>query len=231
MFCTLIITRYPKYLGAFGFLSMALFRLPLYFSRKIQFYKLMGSGRNGSFDIHPDWNQWAILFTADNVKTKTPRFIYRYWRCFKCDVKEFLLQPIEGHGFWNGKKVFGELNNKLRDDETIAVLTRATIKRSRLKNFWSNVGSVANKMPGANGLIVSYGIGEVPWIKQATFSVWQNKQAMKDFAYSTNEHKDVIQKTRAENWYKEELFVRFRILSVKGFSSNIASKMLTLPSL
>src|SRR5436190_20516002 len=103
MFCTLIITRYPKYLGAFGFLSMALFRLPLYFSRKIQFYKLMGSGKNGSFDIHPDWNQWAILFTADNVETKTPRFIYTYWRCFKCDVKEFLLQPIEGHGFWNGK--------------------------------------------------------------------------------------------------------------------------------
>ena len=69
----------------------------------------MGSGKNGSFDIHPDLNQWALLFTADNEATKAPQFLYRYWKFFRCDIKEFLLQPIAGHGLWDGKKVFGEL--------------------------------------------------------------------------------------------------------------------------
>lgn len=188
----------------------------------------MGSGRNGTFDRHPDLNQWAILFTAESIDVKLPGFIYRYFRSFRCDIKEFLLQPAEGHGTWDRIKVFGELDQKVNDDTVVAVLTRATIKLNRLKNFWGSVDNVAAKMPSAKGLIVSYGIGEVPWIKQATFSIWQNKNVMKDFAYGMQQHKEVIYKTRNENWYKEEMFVRFYILSVKGFPENVAAKMLTL---
>jgi hypothetical protein len=190
----------------------------------------MGSGKNGTFDIHPDLNQWAILFTTESIGIKAPGYIYNYFRFFHCDVKEFLLQPMEGHGSWNKKKVFGELCQQINDDVAVAVLTRATIKVNCLKNFWSNVNSVADKMSSAKGLIISYGIGEMPWVKQATFSIWQNKGAMKDFAYNMQQHKEVIYKTRSENWYKEEMFVRFRILSVKGFPENVAMKMLTLQS-
>jgi hypothetical protein len=218
MYCTLIITRYPKHLGLFGFLSMALFHLPLWLNKKIKFFKLMGSGKNGSFDIHPDLNQWALLFTADDKTTKAPAFLYRYWKFFRCDLKELLLQPIEGHGLWDGKKVFGELPKETMYDGPIAVLTRATIRLSRLKNFWSNVDAVAGITPSAKGLIISYGIGEMPWIKQATFSIWENKAAMKNFAYSLQQHKDVIHKTRSENWYKEEMFVRFRVINTIGFN-------------
>src|SRR6188768_2195700 len=132
MFCTLIITRYPKYMGAFGFCTMALFRLPLYLNKKIQFFKLMGSGRNGTFDSHPDINQWALLFTADNSMTSIPSFIYKYWRFFNCDIKEFLLQPIEGHGLWDKKNVFGNLPKQTAYEGPIAVLTRATIRLNRL---------------------------------------------------------------------------------------------------
>jgi len=228
MFCTLIIARYPKYAGIFGFISMAIFRLPLYFNKKIKFFKLLGSGKNGTFDIHPDLNQWGILFTADDQHVKAPDFIYKYFTFFRCDVKEFLLQPLEGHGLWDKKKIFGELGQPVNNEGAIAVLTRATIRIKRLKNFWSNVESVANKMHLAKGLLISYGIGEMPWLKQATFSVWENIDAMKDFAYKLQQHKDVIHKTRSESWYKEEMFARFRILSVKGFPESIATKMLTL---
>jgi hypothetical protein len=220
--------RYPKYTGLFGFFSMALFRLPLYFNKRIKFFKLMGSGKNGSFDIHPDLNQWALLFTAGNRYVKAPAFFYAYWKFFHCDIKEFLLQPISGHGLWDKQKVFGDLPRQTDHNGVIAVLTRATIRLDRLKNFWRNVDSVASKMRGAKGLIISYGIGEMPWVKQATFSIWEDKNAMKDFAYNIQQHVDVIQRTRAEAWYKEEMFVRFRILDVKGFSKSIASKMLIL---
>ncbi len=188
----------------------------------------MGSGRNGTFDIKPDFNQWALLYTTNDALDHTPTFIKFYFKFFKCDVKQFLLQPLEGHGLWDKKKVFGELSKQNNYDGTIAVLTRATIRVNRLKNFWKNVDGVASKMTSAQGFILSYGIGEIPWIKQATFSVWQNKESMKAFAYSMQQHAEVIKKTRKENWYKEELFVRFKIISVKGFDKNTEAKMLNL---
>ena len=228
MFCTLIIARYPKYYGIFGFFSMAIFRLPLIFDKKIKFWKLMGSGKNGTFDIKPDLNQWALLYTMAQRSTHIPPFIKNYFKFFKCDVKQIILQPVEGHGLWDGKKVFGELSKQNDYNGPVAVLTRATICVKRLRHFWKNVDAVADKMTTAPGFILSYGIGEMPWIKQATFSVWQNKESMKAFAYNMQQHADVIKKTRREKWYKEELFVRFKILEAKGFDKNIEAKICTL---
>jgi len=228
MYCTLIIARYPKYLGIFGFFSMMIFRLPLTFNKKIIFWKLMGSGKNGTFDIKPDFNQWALLFTMKKSSDYIPLFIKSYFKFFRCEIKQFLLQPVQGHGFWGGKKVFGDLPKQTEYNGTIAVLTRATIRMNRIKNFWKNVDAVAGKMSSAPGFILSYGIGEMPWIKQATFSIWQNKDTMKAFAYSMRQHADVIKKTRGEGWYKEEMFVRFRIISVKGFEKTAQLKMLNL---
>jgi hypothetical protein len=231
MFCTLVIIRYPKYLGFFGFVSMLLFRFPLWRSKKIGFWKLMGSGRNGSFDIHPDLNQWAILFTSNDQATSMPSFINAYCRFFRCAIKQFIMQPIEGHGLWDGKQIFGALPKLNSYHGPVAVLTRATIRLGRLKNFWKNVSHVAEKLNAADGFIISYGIGELPLIKQATFSVWQDTASMKSFAYNMQEHTDVIRKTRSENWYKEEMFVRFRIISVTGLAEQIAAKICTLAPL
>ncbi|HEY2726098.1 MAG TPA: spheroidene monooxygenase, partial [Parafilimonas sp.] len=220
--------RYPKYLGVFGFFSMMIFRLPLMLDNRKKFWKLMGSGKNGTFDIKPDFNQWALLFTMNEPSEFIPSFIKTYLKFFKCDVKQIIMQPLEGHGLWDGKKVFGELSKQNNYDGIIAVLTRATIRINRLKNFWKNVDTVADKMKTTPGLILSYGIGELPWIKQATFSVWQNKESMKAFAYNMQKHIDVIKKTRVEKWYKEEMFVRFKILSVSGFEKDTEAKLLNL---
>jgi hypothetical protein len=40
---------------------MAIHRFPLWFNKKISFFKLMGCGKNGTFDKNPDWQQWGIL--------------------------------------------------------------------------------------------------------------------------------------------------------------------------
>ena len=71
-------------------------------------------------------------------------------------------------------------------------------------------------MSTAKGLITSIGIGEMPYIKQATFSIWQSKDDMKNFAYQMKEHAEVIRKTRKENWYSEDMFVRFKPLKITG---------------
>ena len=71
-------------------------------------------------------------------------------------------------------------------------------------------------MAGAKGFICSLGIGEMPWIKQATFSIWQSKADMKDFAYQLKDHAEVIRLTRQEKWYSEDMFVRFTIIGSAG---------------
>jgi len=169
----------------------------------------MGCGNNGSFDKHPDWNQWAILLVHKSPFTFNFPFINSWIKFFKADVSTLTLQPIEGHGTWDGKEVFGKLPKQTDYEGSIAVLTRATIRLSKLKAFWSNVDGVAKQMAGADGLITSLGIGEIPFIKQATLSVWKSKADMKNFAYKMYEHAEVIRKTKKENWYSEEMFVRF----------------------
>jgi hypothetical protein len=225
---SLTIIRYPKKYIAFALLQMALFRFPLFINKKISFYKLLGSGKNGTFDKHPDWQQWGILTVqqsgeipviendTDLVKKLHGSFISEWIKFFKCEIWTILLEPIEGHGKWNDKEPFGPLEKNTAYNGPIATLTRATIRLSKLNAFWKNVDGVASQMRDAKGFITSLGIGEMPYIKQATFSIWENKDSMKQFAYQMHEHTAVIKKTRQENWYSEELFVRFRPIKTYG---------------
>jgi hypothetical protein len=223
MQCALTIVRYPRWFGWAGLLSMALFRIPLSIQSGNRFWKLMGCGKNGTFDIQPDLYQWALMqypFQASIGEGKgedsTPVFIKRWWKIFRCEIWQILLEPIEGHGTWDGKPVFGDMPKQTDSEGEIAVLTRATIRLRKFAQFWKHVGAVANQMNDAPGFITSLGIGEIPWIKQATFSVWASKEHMKQFAYQLKEHADVVRKTRKERWYSEDMFVRFKILSSSG---------------
>ncbi len=56
----------------------------------------------------------------------------------------------------------------------------------------------------------------MPWLRQATLSVWRSGAAMRGWAYRTPEHAEVVRRTRAEGWYSEELFARFRLLGTRG---------------
>lgn len=227
MYAFLTVVRYPKWLAWGGFFSMAYFRLPLLLNRKVRFYKLLGCGKNGTFDKVPDLRQWAIIVVTDNndlfrqnsgfnYKSLYGKFIANWWKIFGCTIWTLALEPIEGHGLWNGKEVFGVLPRTSGYDGLIAVLTRATIRINRLQHFWKHVNSVARHMSSADGFITSLGIGEVPWVKQATFSIWQNKESLKNFAYKMHDHTEVIKKTRQEKWYSEDMFVRFKILASYG---------------
>ena len=194
---------------------MAIFRLPLLLNKNISFFKLMGTGKNGTFDKIPDLLQWSILITYHkdlSFEEQFGKFILKWFHLFCYKQTYFVLEPIESHGFWDGKKVFGDLPNHTEYTGKIAVITRATIRLSKLKDFWANVASVAQQMASAKGFLLSYGIGEIPWIKQATFSVWESKEDMFAFAYKMPQHKEVIKKTIKQKWYSEDMFTRFKVL-------------------
>ncbi|MCC6288733.1 MAG: DUF3291 domain-containing protein [Chitinophagaceae bacterium] len=200
---------------------MAIHRLPLWTNKKIHFHKLLGCGKDGGFSKKPDWQQWAILAVRDAesipdtqhalLKMLYGKFIAGWYFFWKCETKTFILEPLSGYGAWDKKKPFGVLPDKSAYEGKLAVLTRATIRLTKLGRFWAHVKGTSDALHKANGLVYSLSIGEMPFIKQATFSIWSSIEDMNAYAYHTR-HKEVIQKTREEKWYSEELFVRFKIL-------------------
>ncbi len=219
MLVSLTIVRYPKYFIPFALLSMAILRLPLFFS-KSTFWKLLGCGKNGTFDINPDWQQWGMMSVwnekSDFERFQQNSFVWKWWHFFTSEQWTMLCVPYESHGKWDGKEPFGSPSPDRTYKGAIAVLTRATIRLSKLSGFWKNVPIVASTMNQAEGFITSVGIGEVPFVRQATFSVWNNLNDVKKFAYHQREHAEVIKKTHTENWYSEELFARFIPLETFG---------------
>lgn len=220
MIASLTIVRYPKVYIPLALVSMVLFRIPLLLNRKIGFWKLLGCGKNGTFDLRPDWQQWGLLATwqqeTDLKRFLSDSLIHHWWRFFTHEQWTVVLAPLEGHGKWDGTEPFPCTQATDPYMGPVAVLTRATIRLKKLKAFWQAVPSVAEHLQQRPGFIASVGIGEVPFFKQATFSLWEQLDHAKQFAYHTTTHAAVIHKTRKEQWYSEEMFVRFRPLHSEG---------------
>ena len=219
MIVSLTIVRYRKAFIPIALLAMAIHRLPMWLQKGCTFWKLLGSGRNGTFDLNPDWQQWGLLAVWESQKDfdefNESSFIVSWWNKLTIERWTILCSPLQSHGKWDGEEPFGGPNITTYTGP-IAVLTRATIRLNRLKNFWANVDSVANLMANASGYITSFGIGEAPVYRQATFSIWRSIDDVKAFAYASREHAEVIKKTRDEKWYNEELFARFKPVASFG---------------
>jgi len=181
----------------------------------LQFYKLMGSGREPGFSPLPDWGVYALLCIWDNEQCADHFFkdaeIFKRYQSHSSEQWTIYMKPKQAKGLWSGSNPFTPSTDLDEANPLIAVITRATIKASKLIKFWDYVPTSQRPiMQGCNGLIYTKGIGEAPLVQMATFSLWENIDALKNFAYNSPEHQEAIRKTRKIDWYKEELFVRFQ---------------------
>lgn len=169
----------------------------------------MGVGKAG-FNPQGSGHEWAILVVWKNQAEQN-----QWWQSLlaqKASVKNFKLQPLFGNGTWSGRDPFAEINAPLTQATKIAVITRASIKWRKAKLFWESVPGVADDLTNKFNPEFTAGMGEIPYIRQATFSVWNNEEEMKRFAYQNNAHKKVIAMTKEHQWYSEDLFYRFAVL-------------------
>ena len=98
----------------------------------------------------------------------------------------------------------------------IAIITRADVRAASWRAFRSAAREVDAELHRADGLIDVVGIGEAPIGRLATFSLWDSMQSVREFAYSMPRHQQVIDETRAGDWYREELFARFEPYASTG---------------
>jgi len=186
----------------------------------LTFYKLMGSGKGMGFSPLPDWSVYGLL-TVWNSEEHADQFIkasqlFDQYRNHADQVWTIYMHNIKSHGLWSGSNPFARANRKPKENENICVITRATIKKRYLPKFWRYVPTSSKPLLNNQDLIFTKGIGEVPIIQMATFSIWKNEEALKRFAYQSKEHHKAIKMTRALGWYREELFARFLIAKTVG---------------
>lgn len=199
-----------------AFMQMGLARPLLKRLPGLRFYKMLGTGRGKIFSLRPDWSRYAFLgvWESENAARdflENSTFMGRY-RTHSNHQTSAILRTISAHGKWDGRNPF--LPAAFYTEGRIAILTRASIRPARLAAFWRQAASVNDKFAQTPGLLSSIGIGEAPFMRQATFSIWENLQQVKQFAYGENEHRRTIQRVRDEGWYSEELFARFAIVEI-----------------
>ena len=183
----------------------------------LQFYKLLGTGKGNGFNPYPDYSTYALLTVWDKKQDAKgfldeSKMIAKYSK-IASKTEFFLLKTIKSHGAWNGMNPFKATpTNTLEINSPVCVLTRARIKPSKLRKFWNYVPTSSKPLNHTEELLFSKGIGEIPFLNMATFTVWKNEESMKNFAYHSKEHLKAIKMTRELDWYSEELFARFVLL-------------------
>lgn len=192
-----------------------------YFSNndKVSFYKMLGTGGKGGF-IYPDLSVYSLLCVwkkseflnefiensnhAKEIKKKAKKRI------------DYIMEPIFSNGLWDNINPFKvNENRESKKENKIGVITRGKIKLSKQIDFWLNVSSASDAIKNADGVEFYKGIGELPLLSQATFSVWKNHKSISDFAYKNSAHSEIIKKTKERRWYSEDLFARFEIIEIK----------------
>jgi len=210
----------------------------------LRFYRLLGTGRGTDLTLSADLRRWA-RFGVWSSRAAFQQFEESPWRGRERGRVEesytLVLRPTRWHGRWGGAEPFGPAparpatisqvavspaaispaplhpaSGEADPAGPLAVLTRATLRPARLAAFWRAVPASQEGLHAQPGLLASLGLGEAPLLHQATFSVWRSSAELRAFAYADAGHREAIARTRREDWYREELFARFAVLSAGG---------------
>lgn len=216
---TLSFFRYAAGQRLWGMRQMAEMRRPLQGVEGLNFHKLLGTGGGTGYDFWPDFGTYGLLGAwGGRAHAEAYHASHAAHKAFQAHAEEVYtlhLRPLMSRGAWSGINPF-EVDANIGEGP-LAVLTRATIRPRHLIPFWRRVAGVARSVQGREGLLFTKGVGELPWVEQATFSVWRSDKDMMAFAYGRGQaHTEAVARTRMANGFSEELYARFRVVDEQG---------------
>lgn len=178
----------------------------------LRFWRMLGTGKGATMTIGADLRRWALFAVWDDEAALDAFLacspIAARWTELASESWHVRLRTVRAHGAWGGTNPLTAVAPR-QHDQPIAILTRAAIRPARLLRFYRAIEPPATQLGRSPGLLASVGVGEWPVARQATFSLWRSLADAQEFAYRSPAHMDVVLRTRAEDWYSEELFARF----------------------
>ena len=197
---------------------MGLARFGLKKVENLKFWKLFGSGTGEGFTPIPNFSVYGLLCVWDNEKdarnAQLNAGLFKKYLSRASHTSTIFMKPVSSRGSWSGSQPF--IPKKEKSKEFVAVLTRATVRWSKLKSFWREAPSISNRIGTDKNVMFKIGLGEVPIRQQLTFSIWKNLTHMQKFAHQSGSHKYAILKVREGDLFSEELYARFNVIEVKG---------------
>lgn len=188
----------------------------------LSFYKLVGCGSGIGYDPRPDWDRYGILSVWETGQQALSALdahpVHARWRERSTGYDRFLLKPTRARGTWSGRAPFTVPPLAQRSapvhspDAPLAILTRASLKLRKVRQFWRQVPAISRALEGAEGVTFTAGIGEIPWLHQVTFSLWSSERALNAFAHEDGHHARAATAAFSDHWFDESLFARFSLL-------------------
>ncbi len=203
--------RYRGFNKVWGMKQMYSARAPMRKMEGMEFFKPLGTGSGYGYSIWPDFSVYGMLGVWRDESAAEAYMQSALMDEFKSHSEEqftVFLKPISSRGSWSGFDQW-RVSSPNPNNELIAALTRATLKPRFLFRFWKMVPRVSREHEDYPGLVFTKGVGEVPLMEQATFSIWESKEQMESFAMQTF-HGEAVRVTRENDGFREEMFTRLQ---------------------
>jgi hypothetical protein len=184
---------------------------------QLLFSKMLGSGYDGGFGLRPSASRQG-LFALFSSQGAADHFVdqsgvvqgYRQRANECCVIK---LRAWSCRGSWDGHTITPTAAPS--EGGPVAALTRASIGLRKAPDFWRHAPASQTALEAAPGCQLAVGLGEAPFLRQATFTLWDSVAAMDTYARS-GPHLDAIKAAVKEQYFTESMFARFVTLSIEG---------------
>ena len=180
--------------------------------------KVMGSGDGGGFGLKPSSSRQA-LFCLFNDEDSAEAFLKSpVAKAYEQRAQEFCSAKLRAYsckGTWSGQSIAVTANLPDTSSGPIATLTRASIRPFSALRFWRMQPASEVSLNAASGCLLATGVGEAPFFRQATFSLWVDTAAMDAYA-RTGAHLAAIRAAHDGAFFSESMFARFVPISLTG---------------
>lgn len=187
------------------------------------FAKVMGSGHGGGFTLRPSATHQGLIFrfsrrdlALDFLRGPQAGALLERAR----ESWSGVLAVTSSRGSWDQQvwpltDASASVDGRIDQARPLAILTRASIVPSQAMAFWRHAPAAQADLKKAPGCLLAMGLGEVPLVRQCTFSLWHDGQAMRDYA-TRGAHQVAAAAAHRHGFFSESLFVHMDVLQMAG---------------
>ncbi len=213
---------------AWGWLRLAQGAGALKGTPGLRFAKVMGSGHGGGFSLRPSASHQGLITVFEHADQahdflNSPYVVACHER--SRESWSAMLSVDSARGEWDGQAwartpIDSDADSQRSDDHTspalpLAVITRASIRPAKTMAFWRYAPAAQADLEKSPGCLLAMGLGEVPLVRQCTFSLWRDTASMLAYAH-TGAHQTAIEAAHRNGFFSESLFLRMRVLAQQG---------------